>query len=334
MEENLRTHMDNLFEVVPKTDENLELKEEILQNLIDKYHDLLNEGKSEEVAFSIAISSVGDIRELLGDMSSNNPNHSGGNAWQSLGANNFSGNGSNHNFGLDSFSIGNGQTDGAGSFSGGNGQTDGAGSFSGGSPEQDFVGDGFSYDSYGQYDGANKSADNGWQDSGYSSEGYSYDSGYNMNNDIHSSYEQEYAAWKKRSAFFVSGAVMLYILSVVPPIVLDMFDLDNIGAVAMFILIAIATGLLIYNKNTQPTPPRSSGNMVKDFKKWQKESNENHKLYKSLNDMLWCIIVALYFIISFTVGAWHITWVIFLIGSALSSALKAIIDLTNPQNKN
>ena len=43
----------------------MELKEEILQNLIDKYHDLLAEGKSPEAAFNISVASVGDVDELL-----------------------------------------------------------------------------------------------------------------------------------------------------------------------------------------------------------------------------------------------------------------------------
>lgn len=304
MEEQLRTHMDNLFEVVPNTEENLELKEEILQNLIDKYHDLLNEGKSEEVAFSIAISSVGDIRELLGDMSYNGSSSNGRNPWQFTGSNGYSGNAANQ-----------------ANFSNGSGNPNtGEGGFSDGNFEQAPETNGYT--------------ENDWQNDDYSSEYYSTNSGFDMNNDYYSSYETEYAAWKKRSALFVSGAVMLYILSIIPPIILSTFNLDDIGAVFMFILIAIATGLLIFNKRMQPTPPRPSGNMVQDFKTWQKENNENHKLYKSLNDMLWCIIVALYFIISFTTGAWHISWVIFLIGSALSSALKAVIDLVNPQNNN
>ena len=65
MENRLREYMDDLFGEIPPTKQAVELKEEILQNLIDKYHDLLAEGKSPEAAFNISVASVGDVDELM-----------------------------------------------------------------------------------------------------------------------------------------------------------------------------------------------------------------------------------------------------------------------------
>ena len=50
MENKLRAYMEELFSEVTPTKQAVELKEEILQNLMDKYHDLLAEGKSPEAA--------------------------------------------------------------------------------------------------------------------------------------------------------------------------------------------------------------------------------------------------------------------------------------------
>lgn len=50
MENKLRAYMDHLFQDVPNTKKAVEVKEEILQNIVDKYHDLVAEGKSEEAA--------------------------------------------------------------------------------------------------------------------------------------------------------------------------------------------------------------------------------------------------------------------------------------------
>ena len=68
MQDRLRNYMDSLFEDAPKTKRVVELKEEILQNLIDKYNDLLMEGKSEEAAYNIAVASVGDVSGLIQDL--------------------------------------------------------------------------------------------------------------------------------------------------------------------------------------------------------------------------------------------------------------------------
>ena len=41
-------------------------KQEILQNTLDRYDDLIAQGKSEEAAYRLAITGIGDINEILG----------------------------------------------------------------------------------------------------------------------------------------------------------------------------------------------------------------------------------------------------------------------------
>ena len=54
----------------------------------------------------------------------------------------------------------------------------------------------------------------------------------------------------------------------------------------------------------------------------QHKKMEQIKAYQSA---MWLIIVALYFVISFTTHAWYITWLIFLVGAALQQLLKAAL---------
>lgn len=68
MNSRLRIYVESLFDGVKRTKEVVELREEILQNVIDKYEDLIREGKSEEEAYHIAISGIGDIDDLLRSM--------------------------------------------------------------------------------------------------------------------------------------------------------------------------------------------------------------------------------------------------------------------------
>ena len=44
-----------------------EIKEEILQNTLDRYDDLMTQGKSPEAAYRLAITGIGDINEILGN---------------------------------------------------------------------------------------------------------------------------------------------------------------------------------------------------------------------------------------------------------------------------
>ena len=54
--------MDLLFAA---TDDAEEIKQEILQNTLDRYDDLVAQGKSEQAAYTLAISGIGDISEIL-----------------------------------------------------------------------------------------------------------------------------------------------------------------------------------------------------------------------------------------------------------------------------
>lgn len=65
----LREHVDRLFVDAPPTRKAAELKEEILQNLTDKYNDLVAEGKSTEAAYHIAVASIGDVSQIVGELS-------------------------------------------------------------------------------------------------------------------------------------------------------------------------------------------------------------------------------------------------------------------------
>lgn len=52
-----------------------DIKQEILQNTLDRYDDLISQGKSPESAYSLAISGIGDLGEILSASPSAPQNH-------------------------------------------------------------------------------------------------------------------------------------------------------------------------------------------------------------------------------------------------------------------
>lgn len=62
MREKLITYVELIFAGAPHSED---IKQEILQNTLDKYDDLVSQGKSEQAAYQLAISGIGDINELL-----------------------------------------------------------------------------------------------------------------------------------------------------------------------------------------------------------------------------------------------------------------------------
>lgn len=63
MREQLIQYVNLLFAGAPDSEE---IKLEILQNTLDRYDDLIGQGKSPEAAYRLAISGIGDINEILG----------------------------------------------------------------------------------------------------------------------------------------------------------------------------------------------------------------------------------------------------------------------------
>lgn len=63
MREQLISYVNLLF---AGTTDTVEIKQEILQNTLDRYDDLVEQGKSPEAAYRLAISGIGDINEILG----------------------------------------------------------------------------------------------------------------------------------------------------------------------------------------------------------------------------------------------------------------------------
>lgn len=113
-------------------------------------------------------------------------------------------------------------------------------------------------------------------------------------------------------------AVALYILSPIPLFILDMMHMDVIGLCGTLSIIAVATVLIILGgkKERPKTEPFDT-----------QRTTPQSELSKSISGLLWAVGIALYFLISFTTYAWHITWVIFLIIPAVQSLVKLLLDL-------
>ena len=206
MREQLTKYVELLFAGAPHA---REIQQEILQNTLDRYDDLIAQGKSPEAAYSLSISGIGDISEIL------DRNHA---------------------------------------------QT--------------------------TYAPAVEPAED----------------------------PAESAKKKQRKA----TAIALYILSPVPLFILSEFGLETIGLCLTLLLVAAATALLVMNGKDHA----AAGN-----KTAEPESTPEDKTKESIHTLIWCIGLAVYFVMSFATEAWYITWVMFPLIGCVQGLVDAIIDL-------
>ena len=63
--------------------------------------------------------------------------------------------------------------------------------------------------------------------------------------------------------------------------------------------------------------------------KYEKTENEkkDEEIVNQINGIIGAICLAIYFIVSFTTGAWHITWVIFIINGLIGRIVKLLFML-------
>lgn len=126
---------------------------------------------------------------------------------------------------------------------------------------------------------------------------------------------------RRKSAEVVSTSVFLYIMAVVILIVaIPVLRMNPIVATAIFlIIIAWATKRIIKHYMSIPK-----------FEKTKQEKKED-LILKQINGIVGAICVAIYFIVSFTTFAWHITWIIFVIDGLICQVIKLIFILAKEE---
>lgn len=120
--------------------------------------------------------------------------------------------------------------------------------------------------------------------------------------------------YNHKKALFTTIAVMLYILSVVVIIFFStVLRSPIVGVCVFFIVIAIATGLLVYIEMTKP---------LTNEKKKEKVLTREDKLYKRITSVLALFVLAIYLIVSFLTMAWGVTCIIWIVYALLTEIIK------------
>ena len=117
-------------------------------------------------------------------------------------------------------------------------------------------------------------------------------------------------------------AVGLYILCPLPLIVLGDLGMDNFGLCGTLAIVAVATALIMLGAKKD----------TENKRKAESENEPKSEIAKSVSQVIWATGLGVYFLLSFSTGAWHLTWTIFPVLAALDSLISAMIQKreTNP----
>lgn len=293
MEQRLREYVERLFAAAPQTQQMTELREEIICNTILRYHDLLEEGKSEQQAYQAAIDGVGDVSELFGAVGENTAAVGAQRVVTGEQAAQIASRSKLFKAIAVALYI---LCITPPTFLSATGLSDVGAAFM-----FFFISAATGLLVYGKATKYLPLEDN-----------------------------PEVAATTKTSAVMLAVAVGLYISCVTPPILLSRTALSSVSPVFMFLMVAAATFLVIFRKRTK-TNARLKADAAHAVKK-EEAAMEKHVprkgLYRGLVAVIWVTISVLFIIITAITACDQVTWLLFPLAFALQRLLRAVLDLT------
>lgn len=292
MEPKLRDYIEYLFSNAPRTKQAYELKEEIIRNTIERYHDLVADGKAEGEAYNLAIAGIGDINELLEVLGTNTVDETNCTEEQLAQI-------KSRNTIFNSISVGL------------------------------YILCVTPWIFFGMLGCAEFgvilmflmiSTATGLLIYNRSTKLFPLENNPNITRST------------KIRSIMRSVAIGLYISCPVPAILSNMININGgIGALGLFFFIAAATALLILSKNFD-TYVKTDDTMVENFKEFNSRKKQSSIVYKILVAILWATISITYIIITIvgmqtvSIAIAAISWIIFILGIALQQLIKAIFD--------
>lgn len=113
----------------------------------------------------------------------------------------------------------------------------------------------------------------------------------------------------------------MYILCAVPVIILAEFGLEILGVCLLLGMVAAATYIMFI------TGKKDDDDEAEEKAEKVKKNDPVYRLKESIGEIIWIVGLVIYFILSFSTGFWHVTWLIFPILACARGLSNAIIDL-------
>ncbi len=137
---------------------------------------------------------------------------------------------------------------------------------------------------------------------------------------------------RRKKALLTAIAVGLYIFAGVvlfgTTLLADYYAINNTLALVLAGLVCIPpTCMLVYASYMYPDYTKREESLVEQYKESRYSGNREKAVMTSISSIIWLLTLALYFLISFTSGGWHVTWIIFLIGGCIQAIVTLVYSL-------
>ena len=118
------------------------------------------------------------------------------------------------------------------------------------------------------------------------------------------------------TAQVVSTSAFLYCVAIAAYLLLRMVLGSTLAWVGFWVITGFATAQTVYHFMTRPTPVGGRRISLDGLSRKQRK-----RLRGTCSSVLWLSTTILYVIISFSVRAWHLTWIIFLVSAIIEQLI-------------
>lgn len=125
-----------------------------------------------------------------------------------------------------------------------------------------------------------------------------------------------------RTAQIVATSAFLYCIAIAGFLLLRMVFGSTIAWIGFWVIAGFATAQTVYHYMTRPTSSRSSRSPFSGM-----SPKRRKQVRGSISSILWLVTTALYFIMSFKVGNWHISWIIFILAAIVEQVLHLLFKM-------
>lgn len=132
---------------------------------------------------------------------------------------------------------------------------------------------------------------------------------------------------RKESALIRSIAIMLYIISPAMLIALSIFNMPVLGVVVLLIIVAGATGLLVYDNVSKSENLKDEYAESKRKESLTAEQRKKENIKEAIQAIFWLLVVGIYLLMSFMLDIWAYSWVIFIIAAAINKVIDLLFEL-------
>ena len=147
-----------------------------------------------------------------------------------------------------------------------------------------------------------------------------------VNNDL--IYNDRFLKNKRKFAINLCVSIFMYFMSIMWIIFADGMGIKDEFNVVVFLGIAgIATIIIIYTCIIYSNEKKE----LKEYKEKMKE--EINPTVKAINQILALVFLVIYMLVSFSTGAWHISWILWVVYSIVCDIVKLLFELKEKKDE-